>query len=290
MIKRKRAFVSTETTGLSFGESGFDEMIELTFCQVDEDGNVLEKSEKSRRFRSNIPIPKEASAIHGIYDADVQHLDKFQSVSMSFMRTIASSEEIVFFNEFHLRVFLYSLGDAGHKHSEILDILEGMSVCVLSDSFKVQDGETAFTADDAIKLVNDGHVDMRTLLTAILEMRESPNKNFALNKIFPKTLDNLSVGYKKVCNSEKLSKMIHIHNGIDSDTLPFFIDGKPNFNVFPSSMFETQTIDGVSDVLIKAGKHKGKSASSLDEGYYQWLSSNRQQNQKRNTILEKFYV
>jgi DNA polymerase-3 subunit epsilon len=64
-LERPLVFFDLETTGLDLKN---DRIIELAFIKLTPQGDVLERV---RRFNPGIPIPHEATAIHGITDADV---------------------------------------------------------------------------------------------------------------------------------------------------------------------------------------------------------------------------
>jgi DNA polymerase-3 subunit epsilon len=64
-LDRPLVFFDLETTGLDLKN---DRVIELAFIKVTPRGDVLERE---RRFNPGIPIPAEATAVHGITDADV---------------------------------------------------------------------------------------------------------------------------------------------------------------------------------------------------------------------------
>lgn len=64
-LDRPLVFFDLETTGLDLKN---DRIIELAFIKLTPHGDVLERV---RRFNPGIPIPPEATAIHGITDADV---------------------------------------------------------------------------------------------------------------------------------------------------------------------------------------------------------------------------
>jgi DNA polymerase-3 subunit epsilon len=64
-LDRPLVFFDLETTGLDLKN---DRIVELAFIKLTPQGDVLERV---RRFNPGIPIPAEASAIHGISDADV---------------------------------------------------------------------------------------------------------------------------------------------------------------------------------------------------------------------------
>ena len=64
-LDRPLVFFDLETTGLSTKE---DRIIEMAILRVSPQGDVMERV---RRFNPGVPIHPEASAVHGIYDADV---------------------------------------------------------------------------------------------------------------------------------------------------------------------------------------------------------------------------
>jgi DNA polymerase-3 subunit epsilon len=64
-LDRPLAFLDLETTGLS---TVSDRIVELAVIRVSPHGDVLEAV---RRFNPGIPIPAEATAVHGITDDDV---------------------------------------------------------------------------------------------------------------------------------------------------------------------------------------------------------------------------
>ncbi|MEM7414267.1 MAG: exonuclease domain-containing protein [Gemmatimonadota bacterium] len=66
-LERPLVFFDLETTGLDMKN---DRIIELAFIKWTPHGDVLERE---RRFNPGMPIPPEATAVHGISDADVEH-------------------------------------------------------------------------------------------------------------------------------------------------------------------------------------------------------------------------
>lgn len=76
-LSRPVAFLDLETTGLSRGE---DRIVELALLILHPDGRVVDKV---RRFNPEMPIPAEASAVHGIHDADVSGEAPFRSRARS---------------------------------------------------------------------------------------------------------------------------------------------------------------------------------------------------------------
>ena len=73
-LKRPLVVFDLETTGT---QVGVDRIVEIAMIKVEVDGTVIRKPEKSgaeHRILVNpeMPIPIEASLIHGVYDKDVE--------------------------------------------------------------------------------------------------------------------------------------------------------------------------------------------------------------------------
>lgn len=64
-LDRPLVFFDLETTGLRVGE---DRIVEMALIRLTPQGDVMERV---RRFNPGIPIPAEATAVHGITDEDV---------------------------------------------------------------------------------------------------------------------------------------------------------------------------------------------------------------------------
>jgi len=69
------AFIDLETTGINVAS---DRIVELSVLKIFPDGT---KEVKTKRLNPTIPIPKEVSAIHGIFDADVKDAPTFKAIS-----------------------------------------------------------------------------------------------------------------------------------------------------------------------------------------------------------------
>lgn len=76
-LKKPLAFFDLETTGVNIQR---DRIVEICIAKAFPDGNV---EVKTRRINPGIPIPAEASAIHGIYDEDVADEPQFKQVGKS---------------------------------------------------------------------------------------------------------------------------------------------------------------------------------------------------------------
>jgi DNA polymerase-3 subunit epsilon len=76
-LDRPLVFFDLETTGLSTQD---DRIIEMAILRVSPQGDVMERV---RRFNPGIPIHPEASAVHGISDADIADEAPFSARSKS---------------------------------------------------------------------------------------------------------------------------------------------------------------------------------------------------------------
>jgi len=74
-LERPIIFFDLETTGL---DPQRDRIVELAAVKIRPDGS---REEKTKRFNPGMSIPKEASAVHGITDADVKNEPPFSKVA-----------------------------------------------------------------------------------------------------------------------------------------------------------------------------------------------------------------
>jgi DNA polymerase-3 subunit epsilon len=76
-LTRPIACVDLETTGVSVTQ---DRIVEISIIKIHPDGK---REVKTRRINPGMPIPIEASKIHGIYDADVANEPSFKELANS---------------------------------------------------------------------------------------------------------------------------------------------------------------------------------------------------------------
>ncbi len=81
-LERPLAFLDLETTGLRVGA---DRIIEVAVIRLSPNGDL---TEKVRRFNPGIPIPPEASAVHGITDEEVAAEPPFSSRARSLLQIL----------------------------------------------------------------------------------------------------------------------------------------------------------------------------------------------------------
>lgn len=76
-LKKPLAFFDLETTGVNVVK---DRIVEISIAKAQLDGSV---EVKTKRINPGMPIPLEASLIHGIYDADVADCPTFKNIAKS---------------------------------------------------------------------------------------------------------------------------------------------------------------------------------------------------------------
>lgn len=81
-VDRPLAFFDLETTGLSTQN---DRIVELAVIRITPQGDVLERV---RRFNPGVPIPAEATEIHGITDEDVADKPPFSARARSLLQLL----------------------------------------------------------------------------------------------------------------------------------------------------------------------------------------------------------
>jgi DNA polymerase-3 subunit epsilon len=81
-LKNPLVFFDLETTGTNVAT---DRIVEISYLKIHPNGN-----EESKTFRINptIPIPAEASAVHGIYDKDIAQSPVFKEIAKNVARDI----------------------------------------------------------------------------------------------------------------------------------------------------------------------------------------------------------
>jgi len=84
--KNPIAFIDIETTGVN-AES--DRIIEITIAKVHLNGTI---EVKTKRFNPEVPIPEEATKIHGITDADVANEPTFKKVAKGMLAFITGCD------------------------------------------------------------------------------------------------------------------------------------------------------------------------------------------------------
>jgi DNA polymerase-3 subunit epsilon len=77
ILKNPLVFFDLETTGINIVK---DRIVEISYVKVHPNGK---EESKTRRINPGMPIPPEATAIHGITDADVKDCPTFKEIAKS---------------------------------------------------------------------------------------------------------------------------------------------------------------------------------------------------------------
>ncbi|MBK9542534.1 MAG: 3'-5' exonuclease [Bacteroidetes bacterium] len=85
-LKKPIVFLDLETTGVNVGA---DRIVEIALLKVYPNGN---KDSKCMRINPTIPIPLEASKIHGIYDKDISDCPTFQDAAKDINAFLGGSD------------------------------------------------------------------------------------------------------------------------------------------------------------------------------------------------------
>ena len=81
-LKRPIIFFDLETTGV---DTAHDRIVEISMVKIEPDGT---KHVKTRRINPEMPIPAEATAVHGISDEDVKDEPTFKQIAKSLAKFI----------------------------------------------------------------------------------------------------------------------------------------------------------------------------------------------------------
>jgi DNA polymerase-3 subunit epsilon len=98
-----------ETTGTNVGK---DRIVEICILKVNPDAS---RESKTWKVNPEMPIPKESSAIHGIYDEDVVNAPTFKDIASKILEMISGSDLGGFnSNRFDVPLLAEELLRAGH--------------------------------------------------------------------------------------------------------------------------------------------------------------------------------
>jgi DNA polymerase-3 subunit epsilon len=86
LLKRPLVFFDLETTGI---DPARDKIVEIALVRVDPDGGRVAMT---RRINPERPIPAEATAVHGITDADVSDAPTFRQVAREILDVIRDAD------------------------------------------------------------------------------------------------------------------------------------------------------------------------------------------------------
>lgn len=233
-LKRPIVFFDIESTGL---DPESDRIVELAAVKIFQDGT---REEKCKRFNPLIPIPKEASAVHGITDADVKNEPPFYKVAKgefgiaSFFRAC----DLAGFNIIHFDIPM--LKKELERAGEILDLTDAAIVDVMR-IFKKREPRTL---EAALRFYcNKEHIGSHAALADV----------------------NATV--------DVLTAQIERYKDLPSDPIGLDMDSR-----HPESVDRNGKLKWVNnEVTLTFGMHKGKTLrylASEEPDYIRWMVEN----------------
>ncbi len=242
-LERPLVFFDLETTGLNIGK---DKIVEISLLKVFPTGEELVKT---LLINPGIPIPKECSEIHGIYDIDVKDKPKFDEVAEeieSFMKDcdIAGYNS----NKFDLPLLVEEFLRCGkrfelrnRKFIDVQNIYHKMEPRTLSAAYKLYCNKEL---TDAHQAENDTRATYEVLKAQITKY------------------DGTAYEDKKTGRKE-----FPIQN--DVKKLSNFSSENRNVDLIGHIVFNEK-----DEEIFNFGKHKGKKVETVfmtEPSYYDWM-------------------
>jgi len=228
---RPIVFFDLETTGLNRSS---DRIVEFTFLKINLDGT---EELKSDRVNPEIPIPKEASDIHGINNEDVANKPGFSHYAQTIIDFLNDCD----LGGFGIRNFDLAILQAEFRRAGLVFTLKGRRIIdtlVIFHKFDPRDLPAAYAKYCGKHLENShaSEIDVR----AAAEILDG---QLAMHQDLPREIDRLH----DICNPKE-------PNWIDCDGKFVWSEGHAVFNF---------------------GKHRGMSLKEIateNPGYLQWIA------------------
>lgn len=228
-LKKPVAFFDLETTGINVVK---DRIVEICIIRVNTDGT---EDVKTLRINPTVPIPAQASEVHGIYDADVADKPTFAQVGKE------------------LATFLKDCDVAGYNSNKF-------DVPLLAEEFLRAGIDFDFTKRKRIDV------------QVIFHKKEQRTLSAAYKFYCGKELEGAhgaeadTRATYEVLKSQ-LDKYDDLNN--DMDYLAEFSSHNKNADFLGRIVFDENNVE-----VFNFGKHKGKSVESVFEkepSYYNWM-------------------
>jgi DNA polymerase III subunit epsilon len=240
-LKSPIAFFDLEATGTNIST---DRIVEISVLKVQPNGT---EEIKTMLINPTIPIPKESSLIHGIYDKDVKDAPTFKQVS----------------KEFHQ--FLLGADLAG---------------------FNVLKYDIPLLVEEFLRSGIDFDIDKRNILDSqkIFHMMEKRNLSAAYKFYCGKSLENAhSAEADTIASYEVFKSQITKYNGEEAEDLQgnklgvFENDMKKIHSILNEKMVDLAgrfIFNEQGEECFNFGKHKGKTIQDVlkeEPSYYDWM-------------------
>lgn len=241
-LKKPLAFFDLETTGTNVAS---DRIVEISILKVFPDGK---QEIKTRRLNPTIPIPIEASLVHGIYDKDVENEPTFIAISKG------------------LNDFLNSCDLAGFNSNKF-------DVPLLVEEFMRAGIDFDLENRKLIDVQNIFHQMERRTLAAGYEFycKKSLENAHSAEADTIATFEILEAMLDKYQNTEleieKGKKIIPVVN--DVEKLAEFTKRDTSVDLMGRIVLDSSGVE-----VFNFGKYKGKSVEKVlndDPSYYSWM-------------------
>jgi DNA polymerase III subunit epsilon len=229
-LTRPLAFFDLETTGVNIAT---DRIVEISILKIHPNGN---KDSLTRRVNPTIPIPLQASEVHGIYDVDVIDCPTFAELSSEILEFIKDADLAGYnSNKFDIPVlveeFLRAKVDIDFSNKKCVDvqtIFHKMEQRTLSAAYK-------FYCNKDIENAHSAEADI-----------------LATYEVLEAQLDK----YKEL---EPTSEFLHVFSNFGNNSVDFA---------------KRIVLNDNNEEVFNFGKHKGKSVVDIfkkEPSYYSWM-------------------
>jgi DNA polymerase III subunit epsilon len=240
-LKKPLVFLDLETTGINIAT---DRIVEIALLKIYPGGR---EEEKQQRINPGIPIPAEASIIHGIYDEDIKNAPLFKEVAKSYARFIEGCDlagfnsikfDIPLLTEEFLRVDI-DIDLKKHQFIDVQVIFHRMEKRTLAAAYKFY----------------------------LLKDLENAHSAMADTKATYEVLKAQIDRYEGVLIDDCGKKTTPVTNNIDS--LASFSAFDKNVDFAGRIIYDDSGVE-----IFNFGKHKGKAVDKVlkdEPGYYSWI-------------------
>jgi len=241
-LKRPLAFFDIEATGTNIGA---DRIVELSIIKLYPDGS---EEVKTWRVNPEMPIPLEASLIHGIYDEDLKNEPVFKVLANDVAEFIGDSDLAGFnSNKFDIPMLMEEflragvLFDLDKRHFvDVQNIFHQMEQRTLKAAYQFYCNKDIINAHSAEA---DTRATMEVLIAQVAKYENIEWEDKKGNKTIPVVND-----------IEALHKFTNLNKPVDfAGRMVYNEDGDETFNF---------------------GKHKGKKVEdvfNMEPSYYSWM-------------------
>lgn len=249
-LKKPLAFFDLETTGVNVAS---DRIVEIAILKVLPDGRIEKRPDpalgKTRLLvNPGVPIPAEASAIHGIYDEDVKDAPTFEELSGKLFKFLYDCDLAGFnSNKFDVPILAEEFLRCGIDFSiegrnliDVQNIFHLMEQRTLKAGYKFYCNKDLENAHEAMADVEATH---EVFLAQLEKYAGTEIEDRDGNKIIPvaNDMEHLHYTSQRHRNVDMLGRIIYNEN---------------------------------DEEIFNFGKHKGKTVREvlkIEPGYYGWM-------------------